>query len=162
MNGGEGHIMSVRLRLMIGIPLFGLMFFYLGLRVYSRITLQEYSLRGWSAELRDGRAVIANVNADSPAAGVLREGDVIVVFWSERLDATPLVTPDRWRVPPGVRYKLTVSRDGQLLELPFQTTRISAGGPPGVLFVFFMLTFLLFIGAGVTFFLLKPGDEQVW
>ena len=57
--------MSVRLRLIIGIPLFGLMFFYLGLRISSRIILQEYSLRGWSAELRDGRAVIANVSANS-------------------------------------------------------------------------------------------------
>jgi serine phosphatase RsbU (regulator of sigma subunit) len=138
------------------------MFFYLGLRISSRITLQEYSLRGWSAELRDGRAVISNVSANSPATGVLQKGDVIVAFWSERPDATPLGTPDRWRVPPGARYKLTVSRDGQLLELSFQTTRISVGSPPGVLFVFFMLTFLLFIGAGVMFFLLKPGDEQVW
>ena len=76
------------------------MFFYLGLRISSRITLQEYSLRGWSAELRDGRAVIANVSANSPATGVLQKGDVVVAFWSERPDATPLVTPDRWRVPP--------------------------------------------------------------
>ena len=58
--------MSVRLRLIIGIPLFGLMFFYLGLRVYSRVTLEEYSLRGWDAELRDGRAVIADVSANCP------------------------------------------------------------------------------------------------
>jgi serine phosphatase RsbU (regulator of sigma subunit) len=155
--------MSVRLRLIIGIPLFGLMFFYLGLRVYSRITLQEYSLRGWSAEWRDGRAVIANVSANLPATGVLRKGDVVVAFWSERPDATPLVTPDRWRVPPGVRYKLTVSRDGQLLEAPLQTTRVPFGGPSsGVIYFFYMLTLLLFFTTGVTVFALKPGDEQAW
>jgi len=155
--------MSVRLRLFIGIPLFGLMFFYLGLRISSRIILQEYSLRGWSAELRDGRAVIANVSANSPATGVLQKGDVVVAFWSERPDATPLVTPDRWRVPPGVRYKLTVSRDGQLLELPLQTTRVPFGGPSsGVIYFFYMLTLLLFIVTGVTVFMLKPGDEQAW
>jgi len=139
------------------------MFFYLGLRISSRITLQEYSLRGWSAELRDGRAVIANVSANSPATGVLQKGDVVVAFWSERPDATPLVTPDRWRVPPGVRYKLTVSRDGQLLELPLQTTRVPFGGPSsGVIYLFYMLTLLLFIVTGVTVFMLKPGDEQAW
>jgi serine phosphatase RsbU (regulator of sigma subunit) len=139
------------------------MFFYLGLRVYARITLQEYSLRGWSAEWRDGRAVIANVSPNSPATDVLRKGDVVVAFWSERPDATPLVTPDRWRVPPGARYKLTVSRDGQSLELPLQTTRVPFGGPSsGVVYFFYMLTFLLFIVTGVTVFMLKPGDEQAW
>jgi GAF domain-containing protein len=137
--------MSVRLRLIIGIPFFALMFFYLGLRVYSRVALQDYSLRGWNAEWRDGRAVIADVIPNSPATGVLRKGDVVVAFWSERRDATPLVTPDYWRVPPGTRYKLTVSRDGQSLELPLQTTRIAFGGPSsGALYFFYMLTFLAF------------------
>jgi len=155
--------MSVRFRLIIGIPFFALMFFYLGLRVYSRVSLQEYSLRGWNAEWRDGRVVIADVIPNSPATGVLRKGDVVVAFWSERRDATPLVTPDYWRVPPGTRYKLTVSRDGQSLELPLQTTRISFGGPSsGALYFFYMLTFLLFIITGVTVFLLRPGDEQAW
>jgi len=139
------------------------MFFYLGLRVYSRITLQEYSLRGWSAEWRDGRAVISNVSMNLPATGVLRKGDVVVAFWSEHPDATPVVTPDRWRVPPGARYKLTVSRDGQSLELPLQTTRVPFGGPSSdVIYFFYMLTLLLFIVTGVTFFMLKPGDEHAW
>jgi serine phosphatase RsbU (regulator of sigma subunit) len=155
--------MSVRLRLIIGIPFFALMFFYLGLRVYSRVALQDYSLRGWNAEWRDGRVVIADVGTDSPATGVVRKGDVVVAFWSERRDETPLVTPDYWRVPPGTRYKLTVSRDGQPLELPLQTTRIPFGGPSsGALYFFYMLTYLLFITTGVTVFLLRPGDEQAW
>jgi len=155
--------MSVRLRLIIGIPLFALMFFYLGLRIYSWVSLQEYSRRGWDAEWRDGRVVIADVGQNSPATGVVRKGDVVVAFWSERRDATPLVTTDFWRVPPGTRYMLTVIRDGQSLELPLQTTRISAGGPSsGVLYFFYMLTFLLFITTGVAVFLLKPGDEQAW
>jgi len=155
--------MSVRLRLIIGIPFFALMFFYLGLRVYSRVTLQDYSLRGWNAEWRDGRVVIADVGPDSPATGVVRKGDVVVAFWSERRDETPLVTPDYWRVPPGTRYKLTVSRDGQSLELPLQTTRIPFGGPSsGPLYFFYMLTYLLFIATGVTVFLLRSGDEQAW
>jgi sigma-B regulation protein RsbU (phosphoserine phosphatase) len=138
------------------------MFFYLGLRIYSRIAPQQYSYRGWDAEWRDGRVVIAAVGQNSPATGVVREGDVVVAFWSEHRAATPLVTTDYWRVPPGMRYMLTVSRDGQLLELPLQTIRINAGGPPGALYFFYMLTFLLYIGAGVTFFHLKPDDEQVW
>src|SRR5215813_11725107 len=155
--------MSVRLRLIIGIPFFALMFFYLGLRVYTRVALQEYSLRGWNAEWRDGRVVIADVVPNSPATGVLRKGDVVIAFWSERRDATPLVTQDYWRVPPDTRYKLTVSRDGQSLELPLQTTRISFGGPSsGALYYFYMFTFLLFITTGVTVFLLRPGDEQAW
>src|SRR5262245_3515496 len=155
--------MSVRFRLIIGIPFFALMFFFLGLRVYSRVALQEYSLRGWNAEWRDGRVVIADVTPNSPATGVLQKGDVVVAFWSERRDETPLVTPDYWRVPPDTRYKLTVSRDGQSLELPLQTIRIPFGGPSsGALYFFYMLTFLLFIGAGVTVFLLRPGDEQAW
>src|SRR5262245_59853886 len=140
--------MSVRLRLIIGIPFFALMFFYLGLRIYSRIGPQQYSYRGWDAEWRDGRVVIADVGQYSPATGVVREGDVVVAFWSERRDATPLVTTDYWRVPPGMRYMLTVSRDGQLLELPLETIRINAGGPLGALYFLYMLTFLLYIGAG--------------
>jgi serine phosphatase RsbU (regulator of sigma subunit) len=88
---------------------------------------------------------------------------VVVTFWSERRDETPLVTQDYWRVPPGTRYKLTVSRDGQSLEQSLQTTRISFGGPSsGALYFFYMLTFLLFIITGVTVFLLRPGDEQAW
>jgi serine phosphatase RsbU (regulator of sigma subunit) len=154
--------MSVRLRLIIGIPLFALMFFYLCLRVYLGVAPQEYSRRGWDAEWRDGGVVITDVGLNSPATDVVRKGDVVVAFWSERPDATSLVTPKFWRVPPDTRYKLTVSRDGQLLELPLRTTRISAGGPLGVLFLFFMLTFLLFITTGVTVFLLKPGAEQAW
>ena len=155
--------MSVRLRLIIGMPFFALMFFFLGLRVYTRVALQEYSLRGWNAEWRDGRVVIADVIPNSPATGVLRKGDVVVAFWSERRDETPLVTQDYWRVPPGARYKLTVSRDGQSLELQLQTTRISFGCPSsGAVYFFYMLTFLLFIITGVTVFLLRPGDEQAW
>lgn len=155
--------MSIRSRLIIGIPLFALMFFYLGLRVYTRVALQDYSRRGWNAEWRDGRAAIAEVGPNSPATGVLREGDVVVAFWSERPEATPLATPDYWRVPPGTRYKLTVNRDGQSLELPLQTTRIAFGGPSsGVLYFFYILTLLLFITTGVTVFLLKPDDEQAW
>jgi serine phosphatase RsbU (regulator of sigma subunit) len=139
------------------------MFFYLGLRVYTRVALQEYSLRGWNAEWRDGRVVIADVGPDSPATGVVRKGDVVVAFWSERRDETPLVTPDYWRVPTGTRYKLTVSRDGQSLELPLQTTRIPFGGPTsGALYFFYMFTYLLFIATGVTVFLLRSGDEQAW
>ncbi|MGH9937943.1 MAG: hypothetical protein ACREAM_16985, partial [Blastocatellia bacterium] len=141
---------------------------YLCLRVYVGVIPQEYSRRGWNAEWRDGSAVIVDVGPDSPATGVVRKGDMVVAFWSERPDATPLVTLDFWRVPAGTRYKLTVSRDGQSLELPLHTIRISAGGPAGegglssVLFLFFILTFLLFIITGVTVFLLKPGDEQAW
>src|SRR5262249_61100632 len=104
--------MSVRLRLIIGIPFFALMFFYLGLRVYSRVALQDYSLRGWNAEWRDGRVVIADVIPNSPATDVLRKGDVVVTFWSERRDETPLVTPDYWRGPPRPRGKINSTPRG--------------------------------------------------
>jgi serine phosphatase RsbU (regulator of sigma subunit) len=155
--------MSVRLRLIIGIPLFALLFFYLCLRVYlGGVVPQQYSLRGWRAEWQDGRAVIVNVGMDSPATGVVRKGDVIVAFWSERPDATPLGVPGRWRVPPGTQYKLTLSRDGQTLEFPLHTTRINTNAPSGWSFVCLIITFLLFLGAGATVFLLKPADEQAW
>jgi hypothetical protein len=66
--------------------------------------------------------VITIVGTNSPATGLLREGDVILAIWSEH----PAAAPSGWD------------------------------------FVFFMLTFLFFLVAGVTAFLLKPGDEQAW
>ena len=86
---------------------------------------------------------------------------MIVAIWSEYPAATPMVGR-LWQVPPGTRYKMTVSRDGQSLELPLQTTRVYTNVPSGGPFVFLILTFLLFLGTGVTVFLLKPGDEQAW
>src|SRR5215470_5018653 len=150
-------------RLAIGIPFFALMFFHLCLRVYmGGVAPLQYSRRGWDAEWRGGRTVITVVGEGAPATGVVREGDEVVAFWSERPDATPLVTPDFWRVPPGTRYKLTVRRSGQSLELPLHTIRIHTGAPQGLSFGFFILTFLLFLAAGATVFLLKPGNDQAW
>ena len=155
--------MSVRLRIAIGIPFFALIFLYFLLRVYlGGIAPQQYSRRGWGVELRDGRVVIAIIGTNSPATGVLQEGDVIVAIWSEHLAATPLVTTTFWRVPPGTQYKLTVIRDGKSLEFPLHTTRLNTNAPSGWSFVFYILTFLLFFITGVTVFLLKPGDEQAW
>src|SRR5262249_55375163 len=93
--------MSERLRLAIGIPFFALMFFYLCLRVYlGGVAPSEYSRRGWVAEWKDGRIVVVGVGENSPATGVLREGDVIVAIWSDLPSATPLVAPSMWRGPP--------------------------------------------------------------
>jgi serine phosphatase RsbU (regulator of sigma subunit) len=155
--------MSVRLRLAIGIPFFALAFFYLCLRVYlGAVAPSVYSRRGWNAERKDGRVVIVVVGENAPATGALQRGDEIISLWSERPDATPTTTPDFWRVPPGTHYRLTINRAGQLFELPLRTTRIDTNSPEGAFFVFFIFTFLLFIGAGVTVFLLKPGDEKAW
>lgn len=154
--------MSIRLRLAVGIPFFALMFFFLCLRAYlGGIAPQHYSRRGWSSEWRDGRAVITIVAENSPATGVVHEGDVIVAIWSEYPAATPMIGR-LWQVPPDTRYKMTVIRDGQSLELLLQTTRVYTNMPSGWPLVFLILTFLLFLGTGVTVFLLKPGDEQAW
>src|SRR5262245_19272518 len=171
--------MSIRLRLAVGIIFFALMFFYLCLRAFlGGVAPQQYSRRGWVAEWRDGRAVVVSVGMNSPATGVVREGDMIDAIWSERPDATPLVmpgswrkrlrteaeewreaatplvTPGLWRVPPGTRYKLTVSRDGQSLEFSLHTSRVFTNMPSGWLFVFVTLTFLIFLSAGAIVFLL--------
>ncbi|HKE04653.1 MAG TPA: hypothetical protein VKE91_11370, partial [Blastocatellia bacterium] len=152
--------MSDNLRLAIGIPFFALMFFHLCLRAYlGGVAPLEYSRRGWDAEWREGRTVITVVGEGAPATGVVRDGDEVVAFWSERPDSTPLVTPDFWRVPPGTRYMLIVRRSGQVLGLPLHTIRIGAGAP---LFGLFILTFLLFLVAGVAVFPLKPGNDQAW
>jgi len=155
--------MNTRLRLAIGIPFFALIFFYLCLRVYlGGIAPSEYSIRGWNAEQKDGRFVIVLVGESPLVTGVLQKGDEIVSLWSERTDATPIITQGFWHVPPGTQYKLTINRAGQLFELPLHTTRINTNSPVGAFFVFFIFTFLLFIGAGVMVFLLKPGDDQAW
>jgi len=155
--------MSIRSRLAVGIPFFALMFIYLCLRAYlGGIAPQQYSRRGWSSEWRDGRAVIASVLVNSPATGVLREGDVIVAISSENPALTRLVAPVLAQVPPGTQYKMVVSRDGQTLEAQLHTTTIYTNAPTGWAFILFMLTLLLFLGAGVTVFLLKPDDEQAW
>src|SRR5215510_6171289 len=179
--------MSGRSRIAVGIIFFALMFFYLCLRAYlGGVAPQYYSRRDWVAEWRDGRAVVVSVGMNSPATGVVREGDVIDAIWSEHPDATPpvmpgvwrkrlraeaeewreftspLATPGLWRVPPGTRYKLTVSRDGRSLEFSLHTSRVFTNMPSGWPFVYVTLTFLLFLTTGATVFLLKPGDEQAW
>lgn len=155
--------MSKRWRLALGLPFFALMLCHVGMRVYlGSLALEQYSRRGWNAAQRDGRTIITQVGGASTATGVLQQGDEIVALWSERPEATSALEQSYWRVPPGTRYTLTVRREGQVLELPFVTTRLRPEGPQGVFLLAVALTCLIFIVTGAAVFLLKPDDRQAW
>jgi serine phosphatase RsbU (regulator of sigma subunit) len=154
---------SKRARILLGVPFLALMLFHLLLRFYLGVVApHEYSRRGWNAETRNGHVVLTVVGEDSPLANVLREGDEILSFWSERPHATPLTTPDFWRVPEGTRYKLTIKRGGQIQDLALATRPLGVGSQSSVSAIFLNLTFLLFLVTGAAVFLLKPDDEQAW
>lgn len=155
--------MSKRWQLALGIPFFALMFFYLAMRVYTSLVVPDlFSRRGWTAEWREGKAVVVAVGEQSPATSVVQVGDEIVALQSARSDAMPIITEGFWRVPPGTRYTLTTRRDGQTQALALHTTFMQTSDPQGIFGKIFLFIFLLFTATGLAIFLLKPGDRQAW
>src|SRR5262245_10293676 len=149
-----------RYRLILGCIFFALNFVNIGSVGYSTIyRLTKTSVRGWDPKNENGKVVVSFVNPEGPATA-LQVGDEVVALNSERPEAMPIFYPPRpnsyWRVSAGTSYTLTVLRNGQLLEVPLQSMRLSNL----VKRLVFQSIFLIFIITGLIIFLLKPEDSQ--
>jgi phosphoserine phosphatase RsbU/P len=118
------------------------------------------SRRGWEATQKNGSAVIFTVDADGPAAGLLRSGDEVVSLAVEPENACPVLNRNECRVPPGSAYKLVIRRGAQVQEfhLVTVTDRLSSQIIDFAVDLF-SLTFAI---TGLALLLLKYDDRQVW
>ncbi len=133
---------------------------------YALIDVQRYAIegRGWGtlqAE-RGGPVSVLMVNAGGPAADALRVGDEVVAVNGEDTSRSDLRMEQAFtRVAPGATYRLTVRREGRLLEftLPAEVVPLSQKlrSPISLLTIFGGLAFLL---VGLAVFALRPDDKQ--
>ena len=78
---------------------------------------------GWTGEFEGGRLIVRQVETDGPAHGRLAPSDIVIaVDGDRRLDR---LTADRSRgfrglFPPGLEYSLTVTRDGEEIDVPLE------------------------------------------
>jgi len=87
----------------------------LGVRI-QEVTSQIASAMGLS---RGGGALVAEVEPGSAAAKAgVKAGDLITAFNGVELDSSADLPPLVGSLPPGSHAKVTVSRDGRILELP--------------------------------------------
>lgn len=87
----------------------------------SQLAAEAVALR---ASGQPERARVAQVVPDSPAAGVLRVGDVITEVGGHRITATPQVTDAVQAAPDPARVPMTVLRDGRRVELTVGTREV--------------------------------------
>lgn len=133
---------------------FGLMLTYSIAGLYLAI-VRPGSDDGWRGS-GNGRVYhITGVDADSPAHGLLRQGDQILAFNGVRVAFDPSGLNIASRMPPGSLYTMTVLREGQ--ELTFSLRTIPRRPAP---FQWSRLIPPLFWLTGLFVFLLKPEDRQ--
>lgn len=110
---------------------------------------------GWRGSGSNGVYHITGTDADSPAYGLLREGDQILAINGVSVLQDPTGLGFSGRVPPGTLYTMTVRRGSQELTAALRTIpRRPASFPWGRLIPpLFWLT-------GLLVFLLKPEDQQ--
>jgi hypothetical protein len=151
-------LMGIRRRLTVGLFFGALLFLQIAFSIYVDLyDATQFSIRGWRAEQRDGRAVIDTVIPDGPAT-VLQIGDEPLAVTSPLQDRMPLVSPSRWRVPSGTNYTLRVQRQGEVRDFALQTRKVPLLDIlPNLTRHFFNL---IFLATGLFVFILKPTDKQ--
>src|SRR5262245_1869409 len=92
-------------------------------RLYS-IDFNEASEPGWSVEYRRDRAKLTSIKSDGPAANVLRPGDEIVSINGKLQNSWVESTSAFNNIPAGSKYKITIRRDGTLLDFTLTTEPI--------------------------------------
>ncbi len=138
--------------------LFALMFVYYVATAYSIYAgAFLYSLRGWTAQRKDGPVLIVSVNPQGPAAA-LQKDDEVVALKGQPVESFPLASERRWKVPAGTRYTIVIRRDGRSMEFGLETVAPPSGDWSRGLLVH--LIKLLFLATGLAVFLLKPSDKQ--
>lgn len=110
---------------------------------------------GWRGSGTNGVYHITGTDKDSPAHGVLQEGDQILAINGVNVTQDPSGLSYALRVPPGTAYTMTVRRNGQELTVSLTTIARRPAPFPWPRFIppLFWLT-------GLFVFLLKPEDRQ--
>ncbi|HEU0183903.1 MAG TPA: SpoIIE family protein phosphatase [Blastocatellia bacterium] len=155
--------MTIRWRRRLGAIFFALMFVNLLVSVRSAwpgVLRPGGSYDGWISP--DG-VEITYVDQSGPAI-VLKPGDVFVSINGLTRSDDPQIVSNADRIPPGAHYKMTVRRQGQLLEFDLVTTAYPLRRRLEVILlpIAGILSRLLFYFTGLIVFLLKPADRQAW
>ncbi|MBI1759902.1 MAG: SpoIIE family protein phosphatase [Acidobacteria bacterium] len=143
-----------KLQFIVVLAFFGLMLTYSVVGLYLDI-VRPGSDDGWRGSGTNGVYHITGTDADSPAYGLLRQGDRILAFNGVSVATDPSGLSIASRLPPGTRYTMTVLRDGQELTVTLHTIPRRPASFP-----WSRLIPPLFWLTGLFVFLLKPEDRQ--
>jgi phosphoserine phosphatase RsbU/P len=153
-----------RLGFALGLLFFALLGVKVGVGVYGAIWLRATSDAGFIMTLEQERLVVASVFPESPAAELLRAGDLITHINGEEMPSGAKALQRFFmlerRQPPGTPYTVTVRRGEQMIDCALRTIE-----PPFVFSMFlrslaYLLTPIVFFLTGLTVYLLKPFDKQ--
>jgi sigma-B regulation protein RsbU (phosphoserine phosphatase) len=153
--------MKNKWRFSLGLVIFALLFFYLGVRVYF-VFIHEGSYDGWTTRQKpeDGRWYITDIDPKGPATA-LQKGDEFLAINGITRAQDPGIGDYNRRVPPGTNYQMTVRRNGQQLVIPLQTTEVTQRrnnfGERAYVFINF-----IFLLTALVIFLLKADSKQAW
>jgi phosphoserine phosphatase RsbU/P len=131
------------------------------LRVFYATGIDESSDPGWSVEHRRDLARLTEIRPDGPAANVLRPGDEIVSINGQAQNSWLEAASAFNNIPAGSRYKITVRRNGSLLDFTLMTAPFPSIA--SVLRAISPLTFLvipaILLFSSLALFLLKSDDK---
>jgi hypothetical protein len=155
----------MRLRVFIVVTLYALAVTFTA--VAYRLYLPQYTFfvdRGWgSAQSGAGGPVkILELYPENPDAAKLRAGDEVVALDGESVGGSDFQLERLYkRVTPGEPYRMTLRRDGRLLEVEMRarvTPQADTLLSPTALVTF--LYSLSFLSVGLAVFLLRPADKR--
>ena len=120
--------------------------------------LRPASDPGWYMSPDTGRPLITSVDEGGPGAA-LRRGDEIVALDGEPLTSSLQILQLFSRLEPGGSYRVTVRRDGQMVEMALRSRPVpfSVAAPANLARLLFPTIFLI---TGLAVFVLKPDDKQ--
>jgi PDZ domain-containing secreted protein/Zn-dependent protease/CBS domain-containing protein len=88
---------------------------------------------GMAVKLKGTGAIVAATVPDTPAAGVLREGDVIVRINTRKIRLKEDVVAEVKSHPVGSLMRITVEREGRRQTVTLHTTRLASAPEAGVI-----------------------------
>jgi sigma-B regulation protein RsbU (phosphoserine phosphatase) len=141
---------------------FALIFINVSITAYQAVrsfkSFDRQSNPGWQPEYRLGKAKLYSIEDGGPAAGVLRPGDEIVSINGKPQSNGPQAARIFQDIPPGSIYKITVRRDGRLLDFTLMTGPVPLAQL--ALRPILMLVFpTIFLFSGLALFLFKSSDK---
>jgi hypothetical protein len=154
----------MRPRIVIVVTLYALAIVFTA--VAYKLYLPQYTFfldRGWgSSQSAGGPVKILELYPENPDAAKLRADDEVVALDGESVGGSDFQLERLYkRVTPGEPYRMTLRRDGQLLEVEMRarvTRQSDMLLTPTVLVTF--LYSLSFLSVGLVVFLLRPADKR--
>jgi hypothetical protein len=151
--------MALRLRTVLVLLLFALMFINTGVIVYSYLNhISVSSDAGWQYIQQGERVFILSLPPDGPASSLLRRGDEIVALNGQPAQKLTPAQLEFYGVKPGT-YTITIRRDDQLHELSLQTVPFKLDIPWLQIILCLPLVLLL---TGLIVLLLRPDHKQAF